>query len=250
MIWRDKISDILIAINAQSVYNTARTTTPSNLGLVVYNQAQDWLCMYKPWRDLRVKVQLPLDSERKITMPDNFGCVIMVYTDPSNIGKPMYFYTLNNNDVAMRYTEEATQDETTGIRTLKYCFPPTVYVPQNPYVEYSKTLPNATQEEVDAKTKSSFFPLNVMLVVVKKILQDYYGVAANQDPNWISLRVIEELSLLESYAYNNNSPLDLSIKDRFGNPVFIQGMSLNGQKPRLSRPSPFFPSTFFTGGTG
>ena len=250
MIWRDKISDILIAINAQSVYNTARTTTPSNLGLVVYNQAQDWLCMYKPWRDLRVKVQLPLDSDRKITMPDDFGCVIEVYTDPANIGKPMYFYYLNCADVAMRYTEEATQDDVTGVRTLKFCFPPTVYVPGTPYVEYSKALANITQDIVDAGTKFSFFPLNVMLVVAKKILQDYYGVAANQDPNWISLRVIEEVSQLESYAYNNNSPLDLTIKDRFGNPVFIPGMSLNGRKPRLSSPSPFLPSTFFTGGAG
>jgi hypothetical protein len=248
MLWRDKISDILIAINAQSVYNTARTTTPSNLGLVVYNQAQDWLCMYKPWRDLRVKIQLALDNERKITMPDDFGCVIDVYTDPANIGKPMCFYYLNCADVAMRYTEEATQDDITGVRTLKFAFPPTVFVPQNPYVEYSKALPNVTQEIADTG-KYSFFPLNVMLVTVKKILQDYYGVAANQDLNWITLRVVEEVGLLESYAYNNNSPLDLTIKDRFGNPVFIQGMGLNGQKPRLSRPSPFLPSTFWSGGT-
>ena len=87
MVWRDKISDILAAINAQSLYNTSRDTTPGNLGLIVFNQAQDWLCMYKPWRDLRVTVQLPLDSERKITVPDDFGCTIMVYTDPANIGK-------------------------------------------------------------------------------------------------------------------------------------------------------------------
>jgi hypothetical protein len=248
MIWQDKISDILEAINAQSLYNTSRDTTPSNLGLIVYNQAQDALCMYKPWRDLRVTVQLPLDSERKVTLPADYGCVIMVYTDPANIGKPMYFYTPNSNDVATCYTEEATQDAVTGVRTLKFAFPPTVFIPQNPYVVYSKSLPSATQADSDAG-KFSFFPINIMLVMVKKILQDYYGQIAHQDPNWINLRLVEELKMFEGYAYNNNVALDLAIKDRFGNPVFIQGMSLNGQKPRLNRPTPFYPSTFFSGGT-
>lgn len=239
----------MAAINAQSVYNTARTTTPSNLGLKVYNQAQDWLCMYKPWRDLRTVVQLTLDSQRKITLPSDYGCCIEVYTDPSQIGKPMYFYTLLENDVTRRYIEEVTIDETTGERVIKFAFPITGFIPSNPYVVYSKAIPNATQEEVDAATKFSFFPINLMLVTVKKVLQDYYGVAANQDPNWINLRLQEELRMFEGYAYLNNMSLDLSIKDRFGNPVFIQGASLDGSRPRLSRPSPYLPSTFFSGGT-
>lgn len=249
MIWQNTIAEILVAINAQSVYNTARTTTPSNLGLKVYNQAQDWLCMYKPWRDLRVVTQLVPDTNKSITMPADYGCCMFVYTDPASIGKPMYFYTLNDNDVARRYTEVATIDDTTGVRTLKFVFPSTTYLPSNPYVVYSKALANATQAEVDAGTKFSFFPINVMLVTVKKILQDYYGVAANQDPNWINLRLMEELRMYEAYAYNNNMALDLAIKDRFGNPVFIQGTSLDGSKPRLTRPSPYVPSTFFSGGT-
>jgi hypothetical protein len=217
--------------------------------LTVYNQAQDWLCFYKPWRDLRVVTQLTLDSYRKITMPSDYGMALFVYTDPSNIGKPMYFYTLNDNDVARRYTEEVTIDSTTGARTIKFAFPPTVFIPSNPYVVYSKVLANATQDEVTAATKLSFYPLGLMLVVAKKILQDYYGVAANQDPNWINLRVAEELRMFEGYAYNNNMTLDLAVKDRFGNPVFIQGASLDGSKPRLNRPSPFLPSTLFSGGT-
>jgi hypothetical protein len=249
MIWSDTIASILTAINAQSVYNTARTTTPTNLGLVVYNQAQDWLCMYKPWRDLQVLTQLVLDSNRKITMPADFGCCIEVYTDPANLGKPMYWYYLNHNDIAMRYIEEVTIDALTGVRTIKYCFASTVFIPQNPWLRYSKALSNATQAEVDAATKLSFFPINIMLVVAKKILQDYYGVAANQDPNWINNRVSEELKMFQGYAYANNVPLDMAVKDRYGNPVFIQGMGLDGGKPRLNRPTPFVPSTLFTGGT-
>lgn len=248
MLWHDTISEILAAINSQSVYNTARTTTQANLGLVVYNQAQDWLCMYKPWRDLRVVVQLPLSTDRKITMPTDYGSCVHVYTDPANIGKPMYQYYLNHIDVARRYTEEATVDGATGVRTIKFCFPPTVFIPQNPYVVYQKVLSKATQADSDSG-KLSFFPINIMLVVVKKILQDYYGVAANQDPNWINLRVNEELKMLEGYSYNNNVPLDLSIHDQFGNPVFITGNTLNGAKPRLNVPTPFVPSTFFSGGT-
>jgi hypothetical protein len=248
MIWKDKISDILALINAQAVYNTNRSTTPIRLDIKVFNQAQDWLCMYKPWRDLRVVAQLTLDSQRKITLPADYGYCLFVYTDPANIGKPMYYYTLYDNDVARRYSEEVTVDGTTGVRTIKFAFPPTVFIPSNPYVVYCKTLDEATTAD-DTSNKISFFPLNVMLVVAKKILQDYYGVAANQDPNWINQRVQEELRIFEGYAYNNNVALDMSVKDRFGNPVFIQGMSLDGSKPRLNRPSPFLPSTLFSGGT-
>jgi hypothetical protein len=248
MIWNDTISDILDAIDGQSVYNTARTTTPSNLGLKIFNQAQDWLCMYKPWRDLRVTVQLVPDATKKITMPSDFGHCLFVYTDPANLGKPMYFYTLNDNDIARRYTEEVTVDGTTGARTIKFCFPYPAFLPANPYVVYSKVLSNATAADVTA-LKKSFFPINIMLVVVKKLLQDYYGVAANQDPNWINLRVQEELRMFEGYAYNNNVALDMAVKDKFGNPVFIQGTSLDGSKARLNRPSPYVPSTFFSGGT-
>lgn len=249
MIWNDTIAEILTAINASSVYNTANSTTPTNLGLIVYNQAQDWLCMYKPWRDLRVETTLALDANRAITMPSDFGCVIMVYTDPGNIGKPMFFYSLNHNDVARRYKEEVTVDSVTGARTIKFVFPSAGFLPSSPTVCYSKVLAKATQSEVDAATKKSFFPINIMLAVSKMILQDYYGVPANQDPSWIIKRVQEELRMLEGYAYNTNSPLDLSIKDQFGNPVFIQGASLDGTAPRLNRPSPFLPSTLFSGGT-
>lgn len=249
MIWSDTIGDILTAINASSIYNTARTTTPANFDIVLYNQAQDWLCMYKPWRDLRVVAQLTLDANRAITLPSDFGEARFSYTDPAGIGKPMYFYYLNHNDVAMRYTENVTTDGTTGAKTIKFQFPPTVFIPQNPYVVYSKVLPNVTVAD-RTSGKFSFFPINIMLAVVRKIRQDYYGIAGNEDPNRIDKRLEEELRMFEAYAYQSNTPLDLSIHDRFGNPVFITGMSLDGSKPRLSRPSPFLPSTFFSGGTG
>jgi hypothetical protein len=248
-IWSDTISSVLAAINAQAIYNTSRTTTPANLGLVVFNQAQDYLCMYKPWRDLQVLTQLALSTDRKITMPDDYGYCIEVYTDPSGLGKPMYWYYLNHHDIAMRYTEEVTYDSVTGTKTIKFAFASTVYIPENPYVRYSKVLADATQAEVDAATKKSYFPINIMLVVAKKILQDYYGVAANQDPNWINNRVAEEIKMFQAYAYANNTPLDIAVKDRYGNPVYIQGMGLDGSKPRLNRPTPFLPSTLFSGGT-
>lgn len=248
MIWGDKISDILTVISASSVYSVNNSSTPTNLDVIVFNQVQDWLCMYKPWRDLRVDAELVLGTDKKGTLPSDFGCMMFVYTDPSNIGKPMYFYTLNDNDVARRYTEEVTRDALTGIVTRKLAWPPTVFLPSNPRIVYSKVLESATASDRTG-TRLSFFPINLMLVVSKKILQDYYGVPGNQDPNWINLRVQEELKSFEGYAYNNNISLDMSVKDRFGNPVFIQGGSLDGSKPRLNRPSPFLPSTLYSGGS-
>jgi hypothetical protein len=250
MIWNDKIADIYAMINASSVYNTNRSTTPASLGLIILNQAKDWLCMYKPWRDLRVKTQIVMDSTRRITLPSDCGLVMSVFTDPAGIGKPMWWYTLYDNDVGKRYEEEVTQDAVTGVFTRKLVWPPTVYIPATPYIIYSKILSDYTASDVAAgSTKISFYPMTLMLSVAKKMLQDMYGVAANQDPNWINNRQFEELRMFEAYAYDNNMALDMSVKDRFGNPVYIPGMSLNGTQPRLSRPSPFLPSTFFSGGT-
>jgi hypothetical protein len=250
MIWNDKVSNVYAMINAASVYNTNRSTTPSDLGLIILNQVKDWLCMYKPWRDLRVDVQVVLDTTRKITCPSDFGCCQYVYNDPSGIGKPMWFYTAYDNDVGRRYTEEVTEDPTTGAFTRKLVFPPTVYIPASPHLVYSKVLADYVAADVLAgSTKISFFPLTIMLVVAKKLLQDMYGVSANQDPNWINQRVFEEINMFSAYAYENNVALDMAVKDRFGNPVYIPGMSMNGSAPRLSRPSPFLPSTFFSGGT-
>lgn len=249
MIWSDTVTNIYNALLASSVYNAQTSTTPDNLCLLVLNQAKDWLCMYKPWRDLRVTVQLPLDAQRKVTLPTDCGAIQFVYVDPAGIGKPMYVYTLNANDVSRRYTEEVTYDSITGIQTRKIAFPPTVYIPQNPYVVYSKVVEDYTQADIDTATKKCFFPINIMLVVAKKIFQDYYGVPANQDPNWINARVAEELRMFEAYAYLNNMALEMSIKDQFGNPVFIQGMSMSGRRQGVNRPSPFLPATLFTGGT-
>lgn len=230
-------------IEAQSIYNTATSTVPTNLGLVVLNQAKDWLCMYKPWRDLRLDTQLTLGADRKCTLPSDFGCMISVWIDPSGIGKPMWFYTLNDNDIARRYSDETTYSAAAGW-TRKIVFPSSTYLPQNPYITYSKVIADYT----GTGTEFSFFPKNIMLVVAKKMLQDFYGVPANQDPGWINMRVNEEIKMFEGYAYNTNVSLDMSVHDRFGNPVFIQGASLDGSRARINRPSPFLPSTFFSGG--
>jgi len=243
MIWQDKISDILDLIGATSIYNTARSTTPANLNLKLVNQAKDWLCTYKPWRDLQVLVQLPLGTDRKVTLPSDFGSVIEVFIDASNIGKPSWWYTLRDNDVAKRYDEEVVYDVATGF-VRKFVFPPTVYIPQNPWVRYSKVVADYTGTGIEF----SFFPKNIMLLVVKKILQDYYGVNASDDPKWISMRVSEELRMLEAYAYNNNVALDMSVKDRYGNPIRISGGSLDGSRSGTNF-SPYVPSTMFTGGT-
>jgi hypothetical protein len=245
-IWNDTVDSVLQCIRGSSIYNANRSNVPVNLDLIVLNQAKDWLCMVKPWRDLRTDAQIPLDVERKCTLPADFGSMIMVYTDPSNIGKPMYWYTLNDNDVSRRYTEEVTTDSSTGAFTRKIAFPPTVFIPSTPHIVYSKVVPDYTTND---SGKICIFPKNIMTVVAKKMFQDYYGVSANQDPQWINMRVAEELKLLESYAYNNNVALDMAVKDRFGNPVFIPGASFDGSNPRLNRPSPFLPSTLWSGGT-
>ena len=98
----------------------------------------------------------------------------------------------------------------------------------NPYVVYSKTIENATQDEYDAGTKYSFFPMNIMLAVAKMILCRYYGKTSNQDINQVILFVNQELDLLRAYCVENNAPMDLTVHDGNGRPVFITGPSLDG----------------------
>jgi hypothetical protein len=246
MIWQDKISDILDMVNGQSFFNVNTNTAPANLGLKIINMAKDWLCMYKPWRDLLVLYQATFNpATRVMTLPDDYGQIVEVYTDPSNIGKPMWVYTLRDNDVAKRYDEQGTYTPAAGfVRQLEW--PPTVFIPQNPWIRYSKVLADYAGPPT---VEISFFPITVMLVVCKKFLQDFYGVPANQDPKWIQQRVMEEIRVLEGYAYQNNTSMDPAIKDMFGNPIRILGASMDGSQQRMTSPSPFLPSTFYTGGS-
>ncbi len=232
-------------VNGQSIYNVNTNTAPANLGLKVINLAKDWLCMYKPWRDLLVLYQATFDpATRLMTLPPDYGQIVEVYTDPSNIGKPMWVYTLRDNDISKRYDEVSTYTIAGGhVRKLQW--PPMVYIPQNPWIRYSKVLEDYT----GTGTEISFFPMMIMLVVCKKILQDFYGVPANQDPKWIQQRVMEEIRVLSGYAYENNVSMDPAIKDMFGNPIRILGASLDGSQQRMTSPSPFLPSTFYTGGS-
>lgn len=240
MIWGDKVSTIIASIRILSVY------AANDLSYTIFNQAKDWLCTYKPWRDLRVDAIVTLDSEKKITLPDDFGMLMFIYSDASGVGIPSRYYELNSNDISQRYTEETTFDPTTNKRTIKLAFPVSVSVPGNMHVVYSKVLPDVTVDDLE---KFSFFPLTLMLVVARKILQDYYGVPAKQDPSWIVSRVAEELRMFEAYAYENNAPLSLRPRDANGQPIYIAGMPLNGNRTPINQHSPDLPSTLWTGGT-
>ncbi len=248
MIWSDTAKSVYDAIRCASVYNAARNTTPPNLNLIVMNQAKDFLCMARPWRDLRVVTQLTLDDNRQITLPSDFGRCLFVYSDTTGQGKPEYYFYLNDNDISRRYTEDVTVDDN-NVFTRKFTFPVATPLSGNPYVVYIKNITDYTIEDVEGTTKYSFFPITLMVLVAKKMFQDYYGVPAHQDPKWISLRVEEELQKFSSYALSNNITLEKSIKDRNGNPVYINGMRLDGRPSTYKRPSPYYPSTLITGGT-
>lgn len=246
MIWRDKVATVVSGINAQSFYNASRTTTPAAFDLQVYNQSQDWLCMYKPWRDLQVRTQLTLDDDNYATLPDNFGCCIYVYADPSSLGIPTQYYYLDHIDPAKRYTREISIDDTTGIKTIKYKFPRLSSM-GNPWIVYSRTIPNIVQSDVDDNVKYSFFPINIMLATAKKILYDYYGISGNQRPEIIFSRLNEEIKMMQAYAMDNNAPLDLTPHDGNGQPIYISGPSLDGSYTQ-SYKSPYPNSVILPGG--
>jgi hypothetical protein len=244
MIWKDSIADILDMVNGSSFFDVNRSTLPTGLGLKIINRAKDHLCMCKPWRDLLTEYQAALDVNKQIVVPADFGMLVYVYADPSGIGKPTWNYFDSDIDVSKRYRIKRTFDTTLGhVRALQ--FPTTVYVPANPVLVYSQAIPDYTGEGDEI----SFFPINLMLTVCKKLLQDFYGASSQDDPNWILRRYTEEMNLFEGYAYQNNAPLDMQIKDYFGNPVRIIGASLDGSQPSSRQVIPFLPSTFYSGGT-
>jgi hypothetical protein len=235
MFGQDTIARIVELINAQSVYNTARTTTPVNLGLEVYNQAKDMLCMEGMFRDLMKDAELTLDTDNKITMPSDYGKCDIVYVDNLNQGKPTQFFYRDANDISERYTEEVTVDGTTGAKTIKFCFPNGAFLYGKPHVVYASVIDDATQADIDAGTKYSFFPKNLMLAAARKVLQDFYGISANQDPNRIESRYQEELAKYQKYTTDNNDTLTWEIHDKYGNNVRIQGAPLDGSRVH-SRP--------------
>lgn len=247
MVGNVTIKDVVTAITCQSFFNTARISTTENLVLTVYNQTVEWICMIKPWRDLVVDASVSISTDNKITLPNDCGRVIRVYTDTSNIGMPTWDYELNNPDISRRYTEEVETDLTTGAKTRNLIFPSTTYIPVNPRLIYQKEVPVATQEEVEVGTKLAPFPMNLMVAVAKKILQDYYGATSNQDPNWINLRVQEELSMYQAYTYQNNARLNMVPKDNMGRQLYICGLTPDGEGERMMNPYPYPPSTMFTG---
>jgi hypothetical protein len=197
--------------------------------------------MYKPWRDLHVDTIVTLDENRRVTLPDDFGMLLSVYADSSNIGIPSMYFELNSNDISKRYTEETSLDAVTNKRSFKLVFPVASVVPGNLHIVYSKVLPDVTSDDSD---KYSFFPLTLMLVVARKILQDYYGVPAKQDPSWIMSRVSEEIRMFEGYAFENNAPLSLRPHDESGQPVFLRDVSHSGNSSVGQRFSPYSNAIF------
>ena len=246
MIWNDKVQDILSLFNSSTIFQTRSTNGLDDKALRLYNKAKDRLCMVRPWRDLLVTIQQAPDAQRKITLPADFGYVVSVYIDPSNIGKPMWWYSLRCNDIARRYDEEVTFDPSTGF-TRKLVFPNAVVLPGIPYICYSKAIPDSDGSNPN---EISFFPQGLMLIMMKKLSLIMIGTAGNDNAAQLDKEYLEELKLFEAYAYENNTELDMSVKDRFGNPIVISGGTLDGSASRVTVPSPFLPSTLYTGGQG
>jgi hypothetical protein len=246
-LWSDTVQSILDVISGAAVYNTNNSATPQNFTLVLLNMAKDLIAEEKQWNDLQVRLKVTLDSEKKITLPADYGAVMDggVFVEDEGSGKPTIFFSLNSGDITTRYTIETTEDPITGVLTRKFCFPSMTAANQNLYIVYLRVLPDYTMADVN---KVCMFPKAIMLAAAKKLMLDNFGVAGNEEPNWINLRYKEELKKLVAYTYNNNVDMDLTVHDRNGNPVFINGMAHDGSRGRLIRPSSVYPSTFQTGG--
>lgn len=243
--WKEPISLIRKRLRDWLVYSPVGNNVDS-LDLDLLNRAQMWLSQYRQWDMLTKTVNIAVDENKTAVLPDDLNALLEVYVMLGNIGKPTLWYTANSPDIASRYTIDYTFDKATG-RTATISFPFNAIIQGPLYIKYTYNLPDfvGTDEEGNELTEYSFFPPNLLLVCAKKIFSEDKGVTGDSQ-QLILNSFNEELRKFEMNSQYNNQAMDLTVKNKYGFPIKINGHALDGQGSGGAH-SPYVPSTMFHG---
>ena len=210
----------------------------ADLGLDLLNRANKFLEGKRRWDFLRKTLAMTLDSNRSFALPANCEVVEEVYVDPTGIGKPQFYFYEDCSDIAFRYTKEYTYG-TDGNSYWTITFPSvSPLISTTPYVRYKIALPEFIGDP--DKDEYAIWPSELLLRAAQKLHAEEKGITGD-NINGILASFNEHFRDFETKAQFNNQMPDMTPHNRFGQPIKINGMRLDGSRSGGSQ-SPLTPA--------
>ncbi len=203
--------------------NAASSATGiSDLPLDYLNRAKQWLESYQWSCDPLITTYSLTVSDNEAVCPSDLKTILEVYSDPTITGYPDIQFYENHNEVSQRYTKYYTHDNANG-GYWTIVFPSVSPLLNAPKLKYVKFLADYTGED----TEYSFFPGELLLKTAQMLVIEDYG-STMADPQIILNAQMKMLKNYEVSIEKNNHVPDLTPKDHWGRPIYIQGYDLSG----------------------
>ena len=217
----------------------------ADLPLDLLNRGKDWISGYHQW-DFLIKVaDLVLSSGTTYTVPIDCQAIIDIYTDCDGDGQPHWRFCKDATDISKRYTI-ADAFTATGGHSRTITFPSSAYLSSTPKIKYSALLADYVGTKLNgAYTELCFFPANLMLRAAQKIHCEDKG-RSGDDVISITKALWDEMRIAEAMLQHQNEEMDITIKNKYGQPIKINGHSMDGRSTGSAN-SPYVPATFFHG---
>jgi len=210
----------------------------ADLDLDYVNRGKDWLCGYRPWDFLIHYINLTVDDTRIVDLPTDLQAIMEVYVDINNDGKPDLWFYANSPEVMQRYTLLNNYDPTLGA-SWQIKFPPNAYLYTSPTVKYIQKVDDYT----GAASELSFFPAELLLRTAQKLYLEDRGIADTK-AELILKSHAELIRAFEQMFQYQNQDMDLTVKNRYGVPIRVQGQPLDGSNQKIGY-SPYLPAASF-----
>jgi hypothetical protein len=216
-----------------------------SLDLDLLNRAHQWIQSYRNWDCLRKTATLTVADNtinaisypKSSILPVDVSSIYSVYVDNAVVGKPNIYFYENDSDVAYRYTKEYIYDSADATKSYWVISWPSVSpLLSSPKMEYVRILADFT----GVGDEYSFFPGELLLRTAQKIRVDEKGMTGDNVAQLL-LSFQESLNRFERMNQSNNVRPDLVPKNKFGQPIHINGYRMDGNLHR-SGYSPYTPA--------
>lgn len=234
-VWGESVTSILNRVKDIQIYSDTGNNV-ENYALDLLNRAQNWLCMYKQWDYLKKEVELTVDSDRIAQLPSDINVLIDVYDKVGGLGKPSRHYYPDAVDVSQRCELRCAFNTTTG-HSWTLSFPSTALLSGQLYLLYMYNLADIAESDT-----YTFFPGELLVRCAQKIHIEDKGLTGDT-ANLAIQAFNDQLRNFETNSQYVNHKMDLTIKNRWGDPLRLPGHRLDGQNSYGTGPYP--PSTYF-----
>lgn len=188
----------------------------TDLKLDLANRAQRSLWEYAFWDDLLIDAALTVAADRTASLPSDYGKMLSVWWDSNSDSKPDYYF-YRDGKVPSGFKIRSIFVKATGhAYTITFFF-----APQNTTrILYQKTLPDFT-----TGADFSFFPAEL---VVREALSHHYADLGS-DKLEANLAIRDKLlkDFVQGHQYLNTE-MEQTIKDMWGNEIFMPVSDLSG----------------------